>query len=81
MITKAQAVAANGNATFYHGTLRNADKTPVRCRVNGQCKTWKTRPYEFKLPVKHGLKVCFYITERNAHEWYATEAEALTSTW
>lgn len=52
-----------------HIFLKNADGTPARCRVNGKCKTWKTRPTEFRLPVKHGLRNCFYIDENNATHW------------
>lgn len=68
MITKEIAQTSN---RFEHKTLKNADGTPVRCRSNGQCKTWKTRPSEFRLPVKHGLKNCFYITPDNANDWQA----------
>lgn len=69
MINKYICVNAKHRDEFEHVTLKNADKTPLRCRVNGQCKTWSTRPESFRLPVKHGLKTCFYITEENAHEW------------
>ena len=70
MITKEQAIEADYRHEFFHVTLKNADGTPVRCRVNGKCKTWKTRLNEFRLPVKHGLYDCFYITHINAKEWY-----------
>jgi hypothetical protein len=66
MITKTEALTARN---FEHVTLRNVDGTPVRCRVTGQCKTWKTWPEAFKLPVKHGLRTSFYLTHTNAHEW------------
>jgi len=69
-MTKAEAIAATG--TLYHKTLKGSDGEPVRCRVNGKCKTWKTRPDEFKLPVKYGLYQYFYITQDNAHEWSVT---------
>jgi hypothetical protein len=69
MISKSQAVEAKRRQIFHHVTLKNADGTPARCRVNGKCKTWKTRPNEFSLPVKYGLKECFYITEVNAASW------------
>ena len=36
-------------------------------RANGKCQTWKTRPNEFKLPIKHGLHEYGYITHENAH--------------
>lgn len=55
--------------TYYHATLRNADGSAVRCRVNGAMKTWKRRPDDFRLPVKHGLRDCFYITPQNVAEW------------
>lgn len=66
MITKSQAMWCG---TFYHRTERNADGTAVRCRANGKCQTWKTRPDDFRLPVKYGLKFCFYITPVNAADW------------
>lgn len=55
---------------FEHTTLKNADKkTPVRCKRTGKTQTWKTRPGEFKIPVKYGLRESFYITNQNAAEW------------
>lgn len=71
MITKAIALAAQYRDEFHHTTLKNADGTAVRCRVNGACKVWKTRPNEFRLPVKYGLKYCFYIDDGNCGEWVA----------
>lgn len=58
---------------FYHRTLRNADGTAVRCRANGRCKTWKTRPDDFRLPVKYGLRKCFDITPSNAADWLTSD--------
>jgi hypothetical protein len=66
MVTKEQAQTARN---FEHITLKGSDKLPVRCRANGVCKVWKTRPNEFKLPVKYGLYQYFYITPENANEW------------
>lgn len=54
---------------FYHATLRNADGTAKRCRVNGKIKTWKRQPDKFRLPVKHGMYDTFYIDQFNCHEW------------
>ena len=70
MITKSQATSASYRKEYWHTNIKNADGTPARCRVNGKCKTWKTRPDDFRLPVKYGLKQCFYITPLNASEWY-----------
>jgi hypothetical protein len=69
MITKEQATALQYRTELYHRTATNADGTPLRCRVNGKTQTWKTRPTHFRIPVKHGLRNCFYITQDNAHEW------------
>lgn len=66
MVTKDQAVTCRN---FVHVIERNADGSKLRCRANGRCKTWKTRPGEFRLPVKYGLKTCFYLTHANADEW------------
>ena len=54
---------------FYHKTLRNSDGTALRARRNGATKTWKTRPGAFRVPVKHGLRKCFYIEPGNAGDW------------
>lgn len=56
---------------FEHVSLKGSDKQPIRCRANGKCQTWVTRPEDFKLPVKHGLRNTFYITPANAADWYA----------
>lgn len=56
---------------FWHRYERNADGTPVRCRKTGQLKTWKTRPGDFKQPVKYGLKHSFYLTPANITDWCA----------
>lgn len=69
MITKELAMQAEYRQEFHHKSVINTDGSPMRCRVNGKCKVWKTRPDEFRLPVKYGLKSCFYITEENANEW------------
>lgn len=54
---------------FWHRTVTNTDGTPVRCRKTGALKTWKTRPGDFRLPVKYGLKTSFYLTPKNIGEW------------
>ena len=69
MITKEIALSLEYRATLHHVREKNSDGSPVRCRVNGKCKTWVTRPNDFQLPVKHGLRDCFYITPANAQDW------------
>lgn len=44
----------------------NADGTCMRWRVNGAVKLWKTRPNEFRIPIKYGLNGGYdYITQDN----------------
>ena len=69
MITKKDAMTCS---VFYHIFHKNRDGSPKQCRANGACKTWKTRPAEFRLPVVHGLRDYFYICPRNAREWRTT---------
>lgn len=57
------------NRQFEHMTLKNADGTPLRARRNGKTQTWKTRPGEFRLPAKHGLRNTFQITHTEAAQW------------
>jgi len=67
---EAIAFASERNATFAMNDEKNADGTAVRWRVNGKVKTWKTRPGEFKIPVKHGMYDYGYITEKNLHMFH-----------
>ena len=54
---------------FEHVTLKNRDGTALRARRNGRTQTWKTRPTEFRIPIKHGLYTYAEITHWNASEW------------
>ncbi len=76
MVTKQQAMT---ETRFEHVELKNTDGSPKRCRANGKCKTWKTRPNDFKLPVKYGLYEYFHITNENAAEWKATKSPPLNT--
>lgn len=66
MITFDEAVKCD---MFYSVNYRNADGTPMRYRRNGKTKTWKTRPGDFKIPVKRGMYEYGYITQDNAHHF------------
>ncbi len=69
MITKYQALTAQR----FH---EDATCTPARAatwRRNGATQTWKTRPYDFRIPVKYGLYDYFQITETNADQFHAEE--------
>lgn len=54
---------------FWHRKARDSKGMPVRVRRNGKIKLWKTRPTEFRLPVKYGLRDHFYIDHNNVNEW------------
>ena len=69
MITKADAMTLRTGQILHHITAKDSRGEPVRARINGKCQTWKTRPDEFRLPMKHGLKDTFQITPANCHEW------------
>ena len=76
MITKDQASALrHGDIIFTRD--QNADGSPARWRVTGKLKTWKTRPLEFSLPLKHGMYVHGYLNETNADVFFMTEIEAV----
>lgn len=66
-VTPISAMAAND---FWHRTMKySGGKTPIHVRRNGRTATWKTRPGHFRIPVKYGLRDCFYIDHTNADEW------------
>lgn len=69
-MTRDQAIASTYRQIFEHVSEKNADGTPLRVRVNGKCRTFKTRD-DFILPVKYGLRHCGYITQDNAQFWRA----------
>lgn len=78
MITKTEAVITRTGRAILSVLHQNADGTPQRFRVSGRCKTWKTRPNEFRLPVKRGLYQHGYITHENAQDFvweYASPLE------
>jgi hypothetical protein len=58
---------------LYHVWERNADGSPVRCRVMGKLKEWKRDSSRWQLPVKHGMYQSFYIHKDNAIQWRTRE--------
>jgi hypothetical protein len=77
MVTLKQAL----ESTYFHqngcrreiGPRGGVTERVVRVRRNGKTKIWKRRPREFRVPVKYGLKQCFYIKNTNAGEFHAEE--------
>lgn len=78
MITKQQAVTAQefhyGECTRTTGPRGGVKENIVVWRRNGATKTWKTRPQEFSVPVKYGMRDYTHINERNAR-FFHTEAD------
>lgn len=69
MITKAQALKLQHGDILHHVKLKGSDNQPMRVRVTGNCVTWKTRPEEWRLPVKWGLYHSLDINPANACLW------------
>ena len=42
-------------------------------RRNGATQTWKTRPDEFRVPIKHGLRHYSQLWHYNAEEFHTAE--------
>jgi hypothetical protein len=70
---------------FTGGTNRNPQSRPctavlgpkggvkvnvIDCRVNGSVQTWKTRPTEFRVPIKYGMREYGEINHTNAEHWH-----------
>jgi hypothetical protein len=66
-LTVAQVKKMTGRETLYVIGWYNADGTPQEYRQNGAIKLWKTRPDDFRIPVKRGLYEYAAITPDNAH--------------
>lgn len=79
MITKSQAVEMGMEGHYrylYNPWIKNKNGSFTSIRVNGRCKIWKTRPMEFRLPIKIGYRGYSYITHQNAVDFYLTQEEA-----
>lgn len=72
MVSIKDAKKLKHGQTIYHKTMTNADGTPMRARVTGKVKTWKTRPQEVQVPLKHGMYDTGYLTAQNAAQWSLT---------
>jgi len=68
-MTKSDLLSLPIGTVLHHKSATNADNTPLRARVNGKARLWKRDPSRFQLPMKHGLRQCFYITADNISEW------------
>jgi hypothetical protein len=68
VITKQQAMSASA----FHENHEPGAKV-FRWRRNGATQTWKTRPSEFRVPVKYGIRSYGNITEVNASDFHTEE--------
>jgi hypothetical protein len=81
MVTKEQAIASHHGQTFHYtgrhdctrivGPRGGVKVTITQVRVSGQCKTWKTRPSDFHMPVKYGMYESFWIDAANAEDFHS----------
>lgn len=69
MITKEQALTSQ----VFHMENACTPLRQARWRRNGKTTTWKTRPNDFVIPVKHGLYEYGRITGSMAGSWHAEE--------
>lgn len=78
-ITRENAEAVR---TFYAHTADDRARAKpntsriISVRAMGAVKTWKTRPNDFRIPVKYGMYNSFYITQNNGGLWHDSEASA-----
>jgi hypothetical protein len=77
MITREQALQIGWGETIYAIGCANADGTPQRWRKNGKVKTWKTRPNDFSMPIKRGLREYYYLDNSTMDLFTLDENEAI----
>lgn len=77
MVTKDQALTAN---EFHYGTCKRTiglrggvTEHTEHWRRNGATKVWSTRPDEFRVPIKYGLKKCSYLTQSDANMFHTSQ--------
>lgn len=66
MITKQQAL----DESRFHEITTRANGTCYEWRRNGGTQTWVTRPDEFRIPVKYGMRSYGYIDHNNCEKFY-----------
>ena len=63
MITRKQAISENE----FHYVIGSYHKV---WRRNGKTQTWKTRPNDYRTPIKHGLYSCAQLTVGTSEHMY-----------
>ncbi len=72
-ITVEQAKNLQIGQVIYYLGARNRDGSLVRFRVNGKVQTWKTRPNDIRVPLKHGLYDYGELANYNLADFSLTE--------
>lgn len=62
-----------GNCTRVTGPRGGVKTHIVECRRTGVTKTWKTRPGEFRVPIKRGLREYGEIVPENVAQFHTPE--------
>jgi len=73
MITANQAKGLRHGQYVYLVGEYDSTGHPSKARVSGKVQTWKTRPSDFKVPLKRGLYDTGYLTPGNANRFTLTE--------
>lgn len=61
----------HGDIEYFHDSIYvNADGICQVWRRNGKIQLWKTRPTQFRQPVKHGMYQYHQITHNNVSEFH-----------
>ena len=68
MITREQVNQLQARDVIHETGFHNSDGTCRRWRVNGKLKSWKRRPEDFSLPIKHGMWSYTYLTHDNVKD-------------
>lgn len=80
MVTKEQLFNADGMVHLHYTGKHRCSKTVgprggvtvnvTEVRQSGSIKTWKTRPNDFHMPVKYGLRESWYVDQDNAKDFH-----------
>lgn len=78
MITRSMALTLRTGTELHYGHCRaivgprgGVTRKVETWRVNGACKTWKTRPNDFQVPIKFGFRGPYgYLTQDNMVDFH-----------
>lgn len=77
MIDKEQAMMASvfhyGACTRTVGPRGGITERVEQWRRNGSTQVWKTRPAEFRVPIKYGMRSYAQLTVSNAHLFHTED--------